>query len=185
MSGLRTQSACIALMLAAMAPLLAGCDEPTAATAAAQVSEPDVSIVTVRPQPRAMVRELPGRIAPTRVSEVRPRVSGIVIERLFHQGSEVKAGDPLYRIDPRPFEVELLSNEAALARAKAVLEQPTQHARRVATLFSQRAMPEAENEKAIAVQRQAEADVEARKADLARAKLNLDYATIRAPIDGI
>ncbi|MFL6839266.1 MAG: efflux RND transporter periplasmic adaptor subunit [Bradyrhizobium sp.] len=185
MSGLRTQSACIALMLAAMAPLLAGCDEPTAATAAAQVSEPDVSIVTVRPQPRAMVRELPGRIAPTRVSEVRPRVSGIVIERLFHQGSEVKAGDPLYRIDPRPFEVELLSNEAALARAKAVLEQATQHARRVATLFSQRAMPEAENEKAIAAQRQAEADVEARKADLARAKLNLDYATIRAPIDGI
>ncbi|MFL6790541.1 MAG: efflux RND transporter periplasmic adaptor subunit [Bradyrhizobium sp.] len=185
MSGLRTQSACIALMLAAMAPLLAGCDEPTAATAAAQVSEPDVSIVTVRPQSRAMVRELPGRIAPTRVSEVRPRVSGIVIERLFHQGSEVKAGDPLYRIDPRPFEVELLSNEAALARAKAVLEQATQHARRVATLFSQRAMPEAENEKAIAAQRQAEADVEARKADLARAKLNLDYATIRAPIDGI
>jgi membrane fusion protein, multidrug efflux system len=172
-------------MLAAMAPLLAGCDEPTAATAAAQVSEPDVSIVTVRPQSRAMVRELPGRIAPTRVSEVRPRVSGIVIERLFHQGSEVKAGDPLYRIDPRPFEVELLSNEAALARAKAVLEQAAQHARRVATLFSQRAMPEAENEKAIAAERQAEADVEARKADVARAKLNLDYATIRAPIDGI
>ena len=70
-----------------------------------------------------MVRELPGRIAPTRVAEVRPRVSGIVVERLFHQGSEVKAGDPLYRIDPRPFEVEVQSNEAALARAKAVLEQ--------------------------------------------------------------
>ncbi len=103
-------------MLAALAPLLAGCDEPTAATAAAQPSEPDVSIVTVRPQARAMVRELPGRIAPTRVSEVRPRVSGIVVERLFNQGSEVKAGDPLYRIDPRPFEVEVQSTEAALAQ---------------------------------------------------------------------
>jgi membrane fusion protein (multidrug efflux system) len=66
-----------------------------------------------------------------------------------------------------------------------VLEQASQHARRVATLTSQRAAPEAENEKAIAALRQAEADVEGRKADVARAKLNLDYATIRAPIDGV
>jgi membrane fusion protein, multidrug efflux system len=187
MFGLRARSAGILVMLAAMAPLLGGCDEPTSATAAADatVAEPEVSVVTVAPRPRAVVRELPGRIAPTRVSEVRPRVSGIVVERLFRQGAEVKAGDPLYRIDPRPFEVEVQSNEAALARAEAVLEQATLQARRVATLFSQRAMPEAENEKAIATQRQAEADVQARKADLARAKLNLDYATIRAPIDGI
>jgi membrane fusion protein, multidrug efflux system len=172
-------------MLAAMAPLLGGCNEPNVASAAAPTSEPDVSVVTVKPQARAMVRELPGRIAPTRVSEVRPRVSGIVVERSFNQGSEVKAGDPLYRIDPRPFEVELQSNDAALARARAVLEQASLQARRVATLFSQRAAPEAENEKAIAALRQAEADVEGRKADVARAKLNLDYATIRAPIDGV
>ena len=79
-----------------------------------------------------MVRELPGRIAPTRVADVRPRVSGIVVERSFNQGSEVKAGDPLYRIDPRPFEVELQSNEAALARANAVYDQAAQQARRVA-----------------------------------------------------
>jgi membrane fusion protein (multidrug efflux system) len=185
MSGFRAQSACIALMLAAMAPLLGGCNEPNVASAAAPTSEPDVSVVTVKPQARAMVRELPGRIAPTRVSEVRPRVSGIVVERSFNQGSEVKAGDPLYRIDSRPFEVELQSNDAALARAMAVLEQASQHARRVATLTSQRAAPEAENEKAVAALRQAEADVEGRKADVARAKLNLDYATIRAPIDGV
>jgi membrane fusion protein, multidrug efflux system len=77
------------------------------------------------------------------------------------------------------------STEAALARAKATLEQATQHARRVATLTSQRAAPEAENEKAVSAERQAAADVEGRKADVARARLNLDYATIRAPIDGI
>ena len=70
-----------------------------------------------------MVRELPGRISPTRVADVRPRVSGIIVKRMFSQGSEVKAGDPLYQIDPRPFEVEVQSNEAALAKAKAVLEQ--------------------------------------------------------------
>jgi membrane fusion protein (multidrug efflux system) len=185
MSGFRAQSACIVLMLAAMAPLLAGCDEPNAATAAAQPFEPDVSVVTVRPQARAMVRELPGRIAPTRVSEVRPRVSGIVVARLFNQGSEVKAGDTLYKIDPRPFEVEVQSSEAALARAKATLDQATLHAHRVATLTSQRAAPESENEKAVSAERQAAADVEGRKADVARAKLNLDYATIRAPIDGV
>jgi membrane fusion protein (multidrug efflux system) len=131
------------------------------------------------------VRELPGRISPTRVSEVRARVSGIVVERLFQQGTEVKAGDPLYRIDPKPFEVELQASEAALDKAVAAFDLATQHARRIATLTSQRAAPEVENEKAIAAQRQAEAEVGSRKAEVARAKLNLDYATIRAPISGV
>jgi membrane fusion protein (multidrug efflux system) len=174
-------------VLLAATLLLAGCDDPqqAVASAPAQTSEPEVSVVTVTPRARAVVRELPGRIAPTRVADVRPRVSGIVVERTFNQGSEVKAGDILYRIDPRPFEVELQSNEAALARANAVYDQAAQQARRVALLTSQRATTEVENEKATAAMRQAEADVAGRKADVARAKLNLDYATIRAPIDGI
>jgi len=172
-------------MLAAAAPFLAGCDEANTAVAAAQASEPDVSIVTVKPQPRALVRELPGRVAPTRVSDVRPRVSGIVTERMFSQGSEVKAGDPLYRIDPRPFEVEVQSSEAALAKAVAAFDQASQQARRISVLTSQRATSEAENEKAIGAMRQAEAEVEGRKADVARARLNLNYATVRAPIDGV
>jgi membrane fusion protein (multidrug efflux system) len=172
-------------MLAAFAPLLAGCEEPYSAVAAAQASDPEVSIVTVKPQARALVRELPGRVAPTRVSDVRPRVSGIVIERLFSQGSEVKAGDTLYRIDPRPFEVEVQSSEAALAKAMAALDQASQHARRTALLTSQRATSEAENEKATGAMRQAEAEAEGRKADVARARLNLNYATVRAPIQGV
>jgi membrane fusion protein, multidrug efflux system len=179
------KSACIIFVIAALAPLLAGCDEPKSAIAATKPADPDVSFVTVNPQARAVVRELPGRIAPTRVADVRPRVSGIIVKRMFDQGSEVKAGDTLYQIDPKLFEVEVQSNEAALAKAKAVLEQAAQHARRVATLYGQKASPEAENEKAVASQRQAEADVEGRKADVARARLNLDYATIRAPIDGV
>ncbi|MDB5575030.1 MAG: efflux transporter periplasmic adaptor subunit, partial [Bradyrhizobium sp.] len=130
MTGFRTQSAGIALILAAMAPLLAGCDEASTAVATAQ-ADPEVSVVSIRPQSRALVRELPGRVAPTRVSDVRPRVSGIVIERLFNQGSEVKAGDPLYRIDSRPFEVEVQSSEAALAKAVAAFDQASQQARRV------------------------------------------------------
>jgi membrane fusion protein (multidrug efflux system) len=185
MSGFRKRPAYVALMLAAAAPFLAGCEEPNPAVAAAQTSEPDVSIVTVKPQPRALVRELPGRVAPTRVSDVRPRVSGIVIERMFSQGSEVKAGDPLYRIDPRPFEVEVQSSEAALAKAVAAFDQASQQARRISVLTSQRATSEAENEKATGAMRQAEAEVEGRRADVARARLNLNYATLRAPIDGV
>jgi membrane fusion protein (multidrug efflux system) len=174
-------------MLAASAPLLAGCNQPDAAVAAVntQASEPDVSVVTVKPQARAIVRELPGRIAPIRVADVRPRVSGIIVERLFRQGSEVRAGDALYRIDPRPFEVEVQANQAALAKAQATYERAAQQARRMAFLAKEKAAPEIENEKAIAAERESAADVEARKADLARAKLNLDYSTIRAPIDGI
>ncbi|MBR0840211.1 efflux RND transporter periplasmic adaptor subunit [Bradyrhizobium liaoningense] len=185
MSGLRARSACVAMMLAAFAPLLAGCEESSSAVSAAPPAAPDVSIVVVKQQARAVVRELPGRIAPTRVSDVRPRVSGIVVERLFRQGSEVKAGDPLYRIDPRPFEVEVMANEAGLAKAEAAAMQAHQQARRIAGLTKDRAAPEAENEKAIAAERQAQAEVEGRKAELARAKLNLDYATVRAPIDGV
>ena len=187
MSRFRASLVSSALMLAAAAPLLAGCNEATQAQASAneQAVIPEVGIVTVEQKARAIVRELPGRIAPTRVSDVRPRVSGIVTERLFRQGSEVKAGDPLYRIDPKPFEVEILSSRAALAKAEAALMQARQQAHRVATLTKDRAAPEAENEKAIAAERQAHAEVEGRKADLARAKLNLDYATVRAPIDGV
>jgi len=172
-----------AVVLGALAPLLTACNEPTAAVASA-VSQPEVSIVTIKPQPRAVVRELPGRIAPTRVADVRPRVSGIIVERLFQQGSEVKAGEPLYRIDPRPFEVELQAAEAAAEKAAAALDQATLQAKRIATLTSQNAASAAQNETATSAMRQARAELSAREADVARAKLNLDYATIRAPISG-
>ncbi len=172
-----------ASMLFAMASSLAACDEPVAATAIP--APPDVSIVTVTPTSKSIVRELPGRISPTRVADVRPRVSGIIVARLFEQGSTVRAGDPLYRIDPKPFEVELQANDAALAKAQAVLQQATQQYKRTAILITSKAVSESENETALANMRQAEADVAARRADIARSRLNLDYATIRAPISGL
>jgi membrane fusion protein, multidrug efflux system len=185
MSPSRVPSAGIILVLAALAPVLAGCDESNSAAAEAEPAAPEVSVVTVTPQARAVVSELPGRISPTRIAEVRPRVSGIVIERAFHQGSEVKAGDPLYRIDPKPFEIEVQSSEAALAKAEATSLQAEQQARRISYLAKQHAASEAENDRAIAAEGQARADVEGAKAALARAKLNLDYTTVRAPIDGV
>ena len=117
-------------------------------------------------------------------------MSGLAYQALssngcFITGSDVKAGEALYRIDQRPLEVELRANEAALAKANAAFDLAAQQARRIATLASQNAVSEAEHEKATGAMRQAQADVEARKADVARARLNLNYATIRAPINGV
>jgi membrane fusion protein (multidrug efflux system) len=176
--------ACGALLLAGLAPVLGGCNEVTSAKAATKI-EAEVGVVTAKARPRTLVHELPGRIVPTRVADVRPRLSGIVVERLFHQGSEVKAGAPLYRIDQRALEVELRANEASLAKAVAVFQQAEQHARRITVLASDQVVPEAQREKAIGALRQAEAEVAVRKADVARARLRLNYATIRAPIGGI
>ncbi|MDF2799637.1 MAG: acrA, partial [Devosia sp.] len=93
-----------------------------------------VSVLTVKPERVALVNELPGRIVPTRIAEVRPRVSGIVVERVFEQGSQVERGDVLYRIDPASFEVQVASAEASLASAKAAQLQASQQAERQNTL---------------------------------------------------
>jgi len=116
---------------------------------------------------------------------VRARVDGPLVRIAFEEGREVKEGAVLAQIDPRPFEVEVQASKAALARAEATYERAVQQARRMSFLSKERAAPEVENEKAIAAEREGAAEVEGRKADLARATLNLDYATIRAPIDGI
>jgi membrane fusion protein, multidrug efflux system len=173
-----------AVLAVAVAPLLAACDDQAAAEAPAKAATPDVGIVTVKAEPFALVRELPGRVAPTRVADVRPRVSGIVTARLFNQGSDVKIGDPLYQIDPRPFEVELQASEAALEKAKAALDLAVPQATRSAALAKTQAISTAQHEIAVATVNQAKAEVAARAADVERAKLNLEYATIRAPISG-
>jgi membrane fusion protein, multidrug efflux system len=172
-----------AVMFVALAPALSGCKK-SGAEATSEPVPPEVGIVAVTAQPRAIIRELPGRIAPMRVADVRPRVPGIIIARMFNQGSDVNAGEPLYQIDPRPFEVDLQASEAALAKAKAALALAVQQSTRAAALTKQRAMSEAENEMAVGTMRQAQAEVAAREADVARARLSLDYATIRAPISG-
>ena len=168
--------------LASIIFVVSACDEPQAEQVTA--APPQVSIVTLQPSPRPYIRELPGRIAPTRVAEVRARVAGIVLERTFPQGADVKAGDVLYRIDPVKFEVELAAAEAALAKAQAVHDQAEQQAKRVEKLISGQAASQAQYEIAVATFRQAQADVAARKADVARVKLDLDYTSVRSPING-
>jgi membrane fusion protein (multidrug efflux system) len=164
---------------------VSGCSEGPAApegerTTAAQ----EVGVIELQPSPLAVIRELPGRIAPTRIAEVRARVSGIIDRRNFEQGSDVKKGEVLYEIDAKPFQIELDAAEAALNKATALLNQESHNAKRKEALAPTGTVSPAQLEIAVAAFRQAEADVAARGADVARAKLNLEYTRIRAPISG-
>jgi membrane fusion protein, multidrug efflux system len=165
--------------------LLAGCSEgPAAPSNEDAQAVPEVNVVELQPAPASVIRELPGRISPIRIAQVRARVSGIVVSRNFMQGSDVNAGDVLYELDARPFEIDLDSAEAALRKATAVQNQERKTAKRIEVLAPSGAAAQSQLDVAIANVGQAEADVAARKADIARAKLNLEYTRIRAPISG-
>ncbi len=179
----RTGWAAISALL--LAAGLAGCSEgPNAQASSAQPVPEQVGFVMVEQSPRPHIRELPGRIAPTRIAELRARVAGIVTARSFEQGSSVKAGDVLYSLDAAPYEVELQAAQAALKRAEAVLQHEERQTQRIETLAATKTASPAQVETALATLYQARADVEARKADVARATLNLAYTTLRAPISG-
>jgi membrane fusion protein (multidrug efflux system) len=168
-----------------LALALAGCSEgPAAPEDERTKTAQEVGVIELQPSPLAIVRELPGRIAPTRIAEVRARVSGIIDRRNFEQGSDVKKGEVLYEIDAKPFQIELDAAEAALSKATAVLDQESHNAKRKEALAPTGTVSPAQLETAVAAFRQAEADVAAREADVARARLNLEYTRIRAPISG-
>lgn len=143
-----------------------------------------VSVLTVAPEDVPITNELPGRIAPTRIAEVRPRVSGIVIERVFEQGSLVKQGDVLYRIDPAQFKVQVDSARATLKRAEAARLQARQQSDRQTALRERDIASAQQYETAVAALATADADVAAAQAGLAAAELNLQYTEVRAPISG-
>jgi len=167
----------------AIAPFVAACQDDAAKSEQSYPAS-KVAVVTMKAEALPITNELPGRIAPTRIAEVRPRVSGIVVERVFEQGSVVKRGDVLYRIDPAPFEVEVDSAEAALARAESLQIQAQQKSERQEQLRRSNITSAQTLDDAIAVLAQSKADVAAAKAGLKQAKLNLQYASVTAPISG-
>jgi len=145
---------------------------------------PEVGVVTVALQTAPLTTELPGRVEASRVAQVRARVTGIVQKRLFREGSDVKAGQVLFVIDPAPYQAAADSARAALAKAQANLMQAGAQATRFKPLREANAISQQDYVNAQAAQAQAEADVAAASAALRTAQLNLGYATVTAPISG-
>lgn len=170
-----------AAAIAVAISMLAGCGQkPQGPTGAA----PEVAVVTLAPERLAVTNELPGRTEANRTAQVRARVAGIVLKRMFTEGSDVKEGQVLFQIDPRPYQASFESAEAALARAEANLTQASLKLQRYKPLVEINAISKQEFDDATAAQKQAAAEVAAARAARTNAGLNLSYATVTAPISG-
>jgi len=145
---------------------------------------PEVGVITVQPQRVALTTELSGRTAPHLIAEVRPQVGGIIKKRLFTEGSDVKAGQVLYQIDPASYEAAHASARASQARAEATLGMVRLKAERYQDLVKIKAVSQQDNDDAQAALKQAEADLAAAKAAVETARINLAYTKITAPISG-
>jgi len=165
----------------AAALLLAACSKSSAPPAP---PPPEVAVITVSAQPIVNVIELTGRLQAIRTAEVRARVDGIVERRLYTEGTDVRAGQPLFAIDPRELRAKLSAAEAALARAEATAANAQQDVTRYKGLVAQQALSQQEYDAAVARLRTAEADVAQSRAQIAAARLNLGYTTVTAPIAG-
>jgi membrane fusion protein (multidrug efflux system) len=148
------------------------------------VGPPEVGIVAITPAPVTLIMELSGRITPHLIAEVRPQVGGIIQKRLFTEGSDVKAGQVLYRIDPATYQAAYASAKAALARAEANLVPARLKEERFRELVAINAVSRQDYDDAVAMLKQAEADVAANQAAAEAARINLDYTGIKAPISG-
>ena len=144
----------------------------------------EVGVITVQPRPVGLVTELPGRLEASRVAQVRARAAGILLHRLFVEGSDVRAGQPLFKIDPNSLQAVVSANQATLARAQATLVQANAQVERYKPLLDANAISKQDYTNAVAAQKTAEADVAAAKANLQTGQINLGYATVTAPISG-
>ena len=174
----------VGFALAGVLLLNACSDKQQNAPAGGMQGAPAVTVLTVQPESVPVTTELPGRTSPYLVAELRPQVSGIVKERLFKEGSDVKADQVLYRIDPATYRAAFDSASANLARAEANQEAARQKAVRYADLVKIEAVSAQANEEAQAAQKQAQADVAAAKAALDKARVDLDFTRVTSPIAG-
>jgi membrane fusion protein (multidrug efflux system) len=175
----------LAIGLLGALPVLSGCDDKPAQAAAQAAPRPvDVTVVTLRRQAAPVTTLLPGRTAASQVAEVRPQVGGVLREKLFNEGEQVAAGQPLFRIDPAPFQAALDTAEASLARAKATADQAETTVTRYRPLVRARAVSQQDLDSAEAALRQAQADVASAQAAVDTARINLGYTVVTSPISG-
>lgn len=176
-------AAVVVLMLAACSKGDAPAGQGGAAGGGARPA-PEVGVVVATPTDVGLVTELPGRLEASRVAQVRARASGILLKREFREGSDVKAGQLLFRIDPAPLVAASQNAQATLARAEANAVQAKALADRYKPLVEANAVSKQEYANAVASQKTAEADVAAGRAAVQTAKINLGYADVTSPIAG-
>jgi membrane fusion protein (multidrug efflux system) len=168
--------------------LLSACGSKDAAQAGpgagGKMPSPQVGVITTRFQQVALETELPARVEAIRVAEVRARVNGVVLKRLFTEGSIVKQGQSLFQIDPEPYQAQVNSAQAAVGRAQANLTAAAATVERYKPLLEANAVSKQEYTNAVAASKQGEADVNAAKAQLRIAQINYSYANVYAPISG-
>jgi len=145
---------------------------------------PRVSTVTVHTQKVTLTTVLPGRTSAFRVAEIRPQVSGLILKRLFTEGTDVKEGQVLYQIDPAPFQAALDNAKAALAKAEASLPAIKLRAERYRQLLADKAVSQQNYDDAESALKQVQAEIEYWKAQVETARINLGYTSITAPISG-
>ncbi|MBR6000438.1 MAG: efflux RND transporter periplasmic adaptor subunit [Oxalobacter sp.] len=145
---------------------------------------PEVSYIVIGAERLTIENELPGRLESFRTADIRARVPGVVLKRCFEEGSIVKKGQVLFRIDPRDYQASIQSAQATLAHAEANKIQADLKLKRYKPLVGIDAISKQEYDDAIAASKQAAADVQAGRAALAKAKLNLEYANVISPITG-
>ena len=171
------------LAAASAVPLAGGA--ALAQQAGGEMPPPAVTVVTLRAEDVTLTSSLPGRVVASAEAELRPQVGGLIIERLYDEGSLVTAGEALYRIDPRSYEAAVAQAEAAQAQAQAQAAAARSEADRVAALLDRRVASAQTQESAIAARDAAEAAVKAAEAQLLAAQINLERTTVTAPIDGV
>ena len=164
--------------------VMSGCDKPAAPGGPPKMPPQDVGVVTVVPRTVELVTELPGRTTAYRVAEVRPQVSGVILERLFTEGSEVKEGEQLYQIDPATYQAAFDSASAAVAKAEAAADIARLMVERRKKLAANDVISKEAYDDVVAALKQADAGVAAAKASLETARVDLEYTKVMSPISG-
>lgn len=166
------------------AVIFSGCSGGDAAVASGPPPTMTVKVETVKTESVSLPKELPGRVSAFKVAEVRARINGIVLKRLFDEGSFVKEGEPLFEIDPAPYQAAVDSALANLARAEASLASASAQAKRFRSLVETSAISQQTYDDAVASELVAKAEIAAAKAAVKVAEINLGYTTVTSPISG-
>lgn len=163
--------------------LATGCDDqnPTAVDS----TLPEVGVLTLKAESINITSELPGRIVPFEIAEIRPQVGGIILHRRFNEGGKVLKGDSLYQIDPAPLQAELDRAKANLAKAQSATDNARMTFRRYSSLLKSHYVSRQDYDTALANVKEAEASLQVAKAAVESAQINLNYANVTSPLSGL